>query len=1059
MTLSANVTCVATGTSACGVVTGTTGQSTFGTTGATVGAGAGNSLTFTVPVAFAPGMTTNPLVNTATATDPASPPATGSDSDALVAQVSLNVVKTDGSATYTPGGTATYTITVTNGGPSSATNVTLTDALPAGVTLSANAVCVASGASTCGTVTGTTGQTSLGTTGATIGAGGINKLVFTVPVAFAPGMVAATIVNSATATDLASSGPGSTATGTDTDSRNASVALVVVKDDGSATYTPGGTATYTVTVTNGGPSVATNLTVTDALPAGLTLTANVTCVATGTATCGTVTGTTGQTNFGTTGASVGAAAADKLAFTVPVAFASSLTTDPLVNTATATDLDASGPGSTATGSDSDTRSAAVTLLVTKTDGASTYTPGGTGTYTVTVENTGTSDALGVTVTDLLPVGLTLTANALCVANGTSSCGTVTGTTGQTSFGTTAAGIVAGGANTIVFTIPVAFAAGMATDPLVNTATATDIPTGTTASGSDTDTLSSNVTLAVSKTDGSATYTPGGSATYVVTVSNTGVSDALNVNVTDALPAGLTLTANATCVANGSSACGIVTGTTGQTSFGATAARVDAGGANTLVFTVPVAFASGMTTSPLVNTATATDIASGNTASGNDSDTLSAAVTLGVAKTDGSATYTPGGTATYTVTVINSGLSDAQDVTVTDPLPAGVTLNANAVCVANGSSSCGAVTGATGQTSFGATTARINAGAANSIVFTVPVAFAAGMTANPLINTATATDLPTGITANGSDSDVLSANVSLAVTKTDGSATYTPGGTGTYTVTVANTGVTDAQNVTVTDPLPAGVTLNANAVCVANGSSTCGAVTGTTGQAAFGTTAARIDAGAANTLVFTVPVAFASGMSTNPLVNTATATDIASGTTASGSDSDTLSSNVTLAVAKTDGSTTYTPGGTATYTVTVQNTGVSDAQNVTVADPLPAGVTLNANAVCLANGTSSCGTITGTTGQTSFGATAARINVGAGNALAFTVPVAFASGMSTNPLVNTATATDVASGATASGSDSDTLASNVTLAVAKTDGSATYTPEAPRLTRSRCKTPACRVHST
>ena len=136
---------------------------------------------------------------------------------------------------------------------------------------------------------------------------------------------------------------------------------------------------------------------------------------------------------------------------------------------------------------------------------------------------------------------------------------------------------------------------MSTDPLVNTATATDVPTGATANGSDSDTLSSNVTLAVAKTDGSATYTPGGTATYTVTVVNTGLSDALNVNVSDALPAGVTLSANATCVANGSSNCGAVTGTTGQTSFGATAARVDAGGANTLVFTVPVAFAPGMTT--------------------------------------------------------------------------------------------------------------------------------------------------------------------------------------------------------------------------------------------------------------------------------------------------------------------------------------------------------------------------------------------------------------------------------------------------------------------------------
>src|SRR4029453_15278087 len=142
---------------------------------------------------------------------------------------------------------------------------------------------------------------------------------------------------------------------------------------------------------------------------------------------------------------------------------------------------------------------------------------------------------------------------------------------------------------------------------------------------------------------------------------------------------------------------------------------------------------------------------------------------------------------------------------------------NATCLAGGTSSCGAVTGTTGQTSFGTTSARVNAGAANAIVFTVPVAFAAGMTTSPLINMATATDIPTGITASGSDSDVLSTNVSLTVTKTDGSATYTPGATATKTVTVANTGVTDALNVTVNDPLPAGVTLNANATCLANGS--------------------------------------------------------------------------------------------------------------------------------------------------------------------------------------------------------------------------------------------------
>ena len=67
-------------------------------------------------------------------------------------------------------------------------------------------------------------------------------------------------------------------------------------------------------------------------------------------------------------------------------------------------------------------------------------------------------------------------------------------TGQTTLGTTGAHIVPGGANTIVFLVPVGFAPGMSTNPLVNTASATDVPTGATASGQDSDTLSANVTL-------------------------------------------------------------------------------------------------------------------------------------------------------------------------------------------------------------------------------------------------------------------------------------------------------------------------------------------------------------------------------------------------------------------------------------------------------------------------------------------------------------------------------------------------------------------------------------
>ena len=981
------------------------------------------------------------LANTATiappggTTDPNPGNNSATDVDTIVPQVALTLAKTDGSPSYTPGGSATYTITLGNGGPSTANNVTLTDPLPAGVTLSANATCVASGTASCGSVTGAAGQTSFGTTGASIAAGAGNSLVFTVPVAFASGMTTDPLDNTATATDLAASGPGSTATATDSDARSAVVTLQVTKDDGASTYTPGSTAIYAITVQNTGTSDAVDVTVADLLPPGVTLAANATCSANGTSNCGTVTGITGQTSLGAVHAYLVPGGANTIVFLAPVAFAPGMSANPLVNTASATDVPT---GANASGQDSDTLSANVTLAATKDDGSATYTPGGTATYTVTVSNTGVSDALNVTVTDPFPAGMTLSANASCVANGTSSCGTVTGATGQASFGTTGASINAGAANSLVFTVPVAFAASMAANPLVNTATMTDVSSGNTTSATDSDTLAAQVTLAVTKDDGSATYTPGGSATYTVTVANTGLSDALNVTVTDPLPAGVTLAANATCVAGGSSTCGTVTGTTGQTSFGTTTARINAGAANALTFTVPVAFASGMTANPLINTATATDVPTGTTANGSDTDVLAASVALAVTKTDGSLTYTPGGGAVYTVTIANAGPSDALDVTVSDPLPAGVTLSGSATCTANGTSSCGTVSGSTGQTAFGALAARVNAGAANTLILSVPVAFAAGMSTNPLVNTSIATDSGTGNTASGSDSDTLSANVSLVVTKTDGSATYTPGTGATYTVNVTNTGVSDAVDVTVTDALPAGVTLAANATCAAGGTSACGSVTGTTGQNAFGTTAARINAGAANALSFTIPVLFAPSMTTDPLVNAATATDVASGATGTGTDSDTLAASAGLGITKTDGSATYTPGGTATYTIVVTNAGPSAANSVTVTDALPAGVTLAGAATCVPAGVATCGAVVGPAGAGAFGTTGATIAAGAGNRLTFTATVNFAPGMSANPLVNTVTASDPAAGAPVSASDSDVRQASADVGVLKT-GPATVKP--------------------
>lgn len=93
---------------------------------------------------------------------------------------------------------------------------------------------------------------------------------------------------------------------------------------------------------------------------------------------------------------------------------------------------------------------------------------------------------------------------------------------------------------------------------------------------------------------------------------------------------------------------------------------------------------------------------------------------------------------------------------------------------------------------------------------------------------------------------------VAVTKTDGSATYAPGGTTTYTITVTNTGVDAVTGATVTDNLPAGASLSAPWSCTAV-SGSCNAATG--GTVGDQTLSLMVDLEPDGTATITVPVTF------------------------------------------------------------------------------------------------------------------------------------------------------------------------------------------------------------
>ncbi|HEV8255819.1 MAG TPA: DUF11 domain-containing protein, partial [Casimicrobiaceae bacterium] len=268
------------------------------------------------------------------------------------------------------------------------------------------------------------------------------------------------------------------------------------------------------------------------------------------------------------------------------------------------------------------------------------------------------------------------------------------------------------------------------------------PGNNSASDSDTLTVVASVAdLAITKTDGVTSVNAGGTTTYTIVVSNAGPSSANGAVFSDPAVANLNVTSVTCGSASGGAACPTAPNTTValMQAAGIVIPTLPSGGSVT--FTVNATVASGAT-GTIANTANiaapsgVTDPAPGNN-SASDTDTVVVVANLALVKTSGSTTYTPGGTATYSITATNNGPSNATSVTVTDNLPSGVTLTNVPTCIATGSATCGSISGVAGGTSFTATGATIAAGAGNSLVYSLPVRFAAGMTASQITNTATA----------------------------------------------------------------------------------------------------------------------------------------------------------------------------------------------------------------------------------------------------------------------------------------------------------------------------------
>jgi uncharacterized repeat protein (TIGR01451 family) len=270
------------------------------------------------------------ITNTASATTDSFDTNTANNSSSVKTTVTpvadLAVTKTDAPDPVLAGSNITYTITLTNNGPSDASSLSLTDAVPANTTF-------VSFTAPAGWATTTPPAGGSGTVTATrpsliASASSTFTLVVNVNLATAAGT---TITNTASATSGTSDPNAANNSAIATTMVAAAIAdLSITKTAApvAPAYAANTDITYTMTVTNGGPSTASAVTVTDTIPLNMTFVSSMssqgTCTGTGPVSCALGTMTSGATATVT----VVARTTAQTGFATNVATVSSTTIDP-----------------------------------------------------------------------------------------------------------------------------------------------------------------------------------------------------------------------------------------------------------------------------------------------------------------------------------------------------------------------------------------------------------------------------------------------------------------------------------------------------------------------------------------------------------------------------------------------------------------------------------------------------------------------------------------------------------------------------------------------------------
>ena len=948
---------------------------------ASLGSGASVDLSFDATV-LAPTGAPGEYLNTAevTASDQHDPDSTPDNDDgdqseddednavAVPQTADLSLTKTVDDATPNVGDSVSFTVTVTNAGPDTATNISVTDLLPAGYSYDAGSI--AGGSSQDDSAAPT-----LSWTIASLASGAFVDLTFDATV-LAPTGAPGEYVNVAEVTAVDQFDPDSTPNNDDGDQSeddedNASVTpqtadLSLAKTVDDATPNVGDSVSFTVTVTNAGPDTATNISVTDLLPAGYSYDA------------GSIAGGDSQDDSAapTLSWSLDALASGssvELTFTATV-LAPTAALDEYLNVAEVTamdqyDIDSTPGNDDGDQSEDDEDNATVApqvadLSLTKAVDDATPNVGDSVTFTVTVTNAGPDTATNISVADLLPAGYSYDAGS--IIGGTSQDDSAAPTLSWT-----IASLASGAFVDLTFDATVLAPTG-APGEYVNVAEVTAVdqfdpdssPGNDDGDQSEDDEDNAAVTpqqadLSLSKVISDATPNVGDSVTFTVTLTNDGPSTATAVEVTDVLPAGYSYDA------------GSIAGGTSQDDSAAptltwTIASLSSGASSVLTFDATVLAPTGAPGEYLnaaeVTAADQYDVdSSPNNDDGDqsedDEDNATAVpqtADLSLTKTVDDATPNVGDSVTFTVTVTNAGPDTATNISVEDNLPAGYSYDA------------GSIAGGDSQDDSAAPTLTwsldaLASGSSVELTFDATVLAptgapgehqnAAEVTAVDQHDPDSTPDNDDGDQSEDDEDSTISspAEADLSLTKTVDNATPIVGDSVTFTITVTNAGPDSATSISVTDVLPAGYSYDAGSI--AGGSSQDDSAAPT-----LSWSVASLSSGASSVLTFDATVLAPTG-APGEYLNTAeiTASDqhdpdsTPSNDDGDQSEDDEDNATVTpqvadLSLTKSVDDSSPNVGDSVTFTVTVTNTGPDSATNVTVTDVLPAGYSYDAGSI-------------------------------------------------------------------------------------------------------------------